>query len=344
VPAGATELPTEAEYKYGDTVTAADKAEAPGYTFVGWKVQSGYTLGEGEEIVTTFPMPANDVALEGTFVANEDVKYTARYFFQDIDDEESYVEDEDLIEPRDDGKTDTELTADQLSSLVKSVPGFEYITTGNRYFSSEGELTAPTVQGDGSLEVHIYYNRKSYKVTYSYTNDPVPAGATELPAEAEYKYGQTVTLAADAEAPGYDFSGWKGNYEIDENGNLIEKILELITGEQKFIMPAADVNITGTFTAREDVKYTVQYFFQPLDGGEYVIDDNLTETKDNGVADQDLSETTLKSFEKEIEGFTYVEGGNKYYAATGQIQTPTVQGDGSLIVRLFYSRNSYKVT
>ena len=58
-PAGASALPATATYHYGDTVTVADAATAPGYTFNGW-----YLNGEK---VTSFTMPAENVTLTGTW-------------------------------------------------------------------------------------------------------------------------------------------------------------------------------------------------------------------------------------------------------------------------------------
>ena len=86
------------------------------------------------------------------------------------------------------------------------------------------------IKDDNSTKVKIYYDREKYKVTYRYL-DPVPDGASRLPAEATYKYGAIVTVAPDGEASGYTFNGWsrKGTFE----------------------MPAEDVEITGSFTKKE---------------------------------------------------------------------------------------------
>ena len=88
-----------------------------------------------------------------------------------------------------------------------------------------------------------------------------PSGASALPAEATYKFGESVTVAADATAPGYTFSGWS------ETGT--------------FEMPAEDVKITGSFTANEDTAYKVEHYTEKLDGTYELKDiENLTGTTD----------------------------------------------------------------
>ncbi|WP_026490158.1 InlB B-repeat-containing protein, partial [Butyrivibrio sp. XBB1001] len=198
---GAVAPTDEDEYLEGDTVQVLSVETIPaGYTFEGW------TSDDIEGTISdTFEMPAKNVKLVGYFKAREDVEYTVEHYFQTLEDEEVYEIDSTYTTTGNKGTTDTELSAETLAGLVKTVDGFEYVEGGNRYFAGEDELDAAIVQGDGSLVVKLYYNRKSFKVTYSYTNDPVPAGATVLPEEAEYKYGETVTLAVDATAPGYNF-------------------------------------------------------------------------------------------------------------------------------------------
>ncbi|SCY75102.1 InlB B-repeat-containing protein, partial [Butyrivibrio sp. INlla14] len=324
---GAVAPTDEDEYLEGDTVQVLSVETIPaGYTFEGW------TSDDIEGTISdTFEMPAKNVKLVGYFKARDDVEYTVEHYFQTLENEEVYEIDSTYTTTGNKGTTDTELSAETLAGFVKTVDGFEYVEGRNRYFAGEDELDAAIVQGDGSLVVKLYYNRKSFKVTYSYTNDPVPAGATDLPGEAEYKYGETVTLAADATAPGYDFSGWTPEGVEAENNS--------------FQMPAKDVEVKGTFTARDDVEYTVEHYFQTLEDEEvYEIDSTYTTTGNKGTTDAELSAETLAGLVKTVDGFEYVEGGNRYFAGEDELDAAIVQGDGSLVVKLYYSRKSFKVT
>ena len=229
------------------------KDKFSGYTFLGWKVKEGLTGQDG--YVGTFTMPANDVVLIGSFAGAGDIEYKVEYYFEKEDKKGEYDHDTTLDATKNDGVTGQDLTADQLSSLQKAFAGFTY--EKSEYAASTGDLTKPTVQADGSLVVKLYYVRREYKVTYIYVGK-VPDDATKLPEEATYRFGVTVEVAKDAEAKGYKFSGWSGNYQEEVNGSLIDKIISFITGEDKktFTMPAADVIIQGSF---EGEKFEVSY-------------------------------------------------------------------------------------
>ena len=85
-----------------------------------------------------------------------------------------------------------------------------------------------------------------YKVTYEYAGT-VPTGAPELPKEASYKAGDTVKVADAPTLAGYEFSGWTTS---DAN---------ITTGS--FTMPSNKVTLTGSWTLRSDLSYTVHYYW-----------------------------------------------------------------------------------
>ena len=161
----------------------------------------------------------------------------------------------------------------------------------------------------------LYYRRNSYKVTYEYNN--TVAGASTLPAEASYKYEEDVNVAGAATAPGYTFSGWKTDDATVSNG--------------KFEMPAKNVKLVGEFTANNNTKYTVEHYVENLEGTGYTLRE--TETDKIGVTGQ---KATAKA--KTYAGFTYDPN------VTGTKTEGTILGNGSLVLKLYYRRNSYKVT
>lgn len=85
-----------------------------------------------------------------------------------------------------------------------------------------------------------------YKVTYEYTGT-VPTGAPALPGEVSYKAGDTVKVADAPTLAGYEFSGWTTS---DAN---------ITTGS--FTMPSNKVTLTGSWTLRSDLSYTVHYYW-----------------------------------------------------------------------------------
>ena len=285
-PTGASQLPGTASYKYGAEVRVADKATAPGYTFDGWKKDNAE--------VTSFTMPAGAVQLTGRFTANTDTGYKVEHYQQNLAGD-AFV----LFETEEQNAT----TDTHVSATPKDYTGFTYDGT------VDGTVTEGNVAGDGSLVLKLYYTRDSYKVTYQYTGK-VPTGASELPAETTEKYGAAVTVAADATAPGYTFSGW--------------------SREDGFTMPAENVTITGSFTANGETPYKVEHYQQNLEDDGYTLaeTENLTGETD----------TTATANPKTYTGFAF-DG-----TAEGTVASGNIAGDGSLVLKLYYTRNSYEVS
>lgn len=85
-----------------------------------------------------------------------------------------------------------------------------------------------------------------YNVTYEYTGT-VPTGAPALPGEVSYKAGDPVTVADAPTLAGYEFSGWTTSDANITNGS--------------FTMPSNKVTLTGSWTLRSDLSYTVHYYW-----------------------------------------------------------------------------------
>ncbi|MTS21545.1 hypothetical protein GMD02_05330 [Ruthenibacterium lactatiformans] len=285
-PTGASQLPGTVSYKYGAEVRVADKATAPGYTFDGWKKDNAE--------VTSFTMPAGAVQLTGRFTANTDTGYKVEHYQQNLAGD-AFV----LFETEEQNAT----TDTHVSATPKDYTGFTYDGT------VDGTVTEGNVAGDGSLVQKLYYTRDSYKVTYQYTGK-VPTGASELPAETTEKYGAAVTVAADATAPGYTFSGW--------------------SREDGFTMPAENVTITGSFTANGETPYKVEHYQQNLE------DDGFTLAETEELTGK--TDTIATANPKTYTGFAF-DG-----TAEGTVASGNIAGDGSLVLKLYYTRNSYDVT
>ena len=280
VPAGASNLPEEATYKYGANVTVAEEATAPGYTFSGWDKED-------------FTMPAEDVVIKGSFTANTDTQYKVEHYLQDLDGNSYTLKDTETLA----GTTDTTATA-----TPKQYPGFTYDST------VEGTKTEGVITGDGQLVLKLYYTRNNYKVTYEYEGTP-PSGASALPTEETYKYGASVTVAEDATAPGYKFSGWD---------------------HEDFTMPAEDVVIKGSFEARNDTKYRVEHYLENLNDEGFTLE----EGKDYAAT----TDTKVTAEPKEYPGFTYDS------TVVGTKTEGIVTGDGQLVLKLYYVRATYTYT
>ena len=117
----------------------------------------------------------------------------------------------------------------------------------NAYYPANGKTTFTS--GDETFEFPVPGVKgtiPSYQVKYAYT-DPVPAGAPALPADETHKLHTDVTVAAEPKLDGYVFSGWTTDDASISDG--------------QFKMPGQNVTLTGSWTIRSDLSYTVNYYW-----------------------------------------------------------------------------------
>ena len=128
-------------------------------------------------------------------------------------------------------------------------------------------------------------------------------------------YG-TTTPAFDGtpSREGYSFAGWDPT------------VAEKVTG---------DATYTATWTAETDTVYKVEYYLENLTGDGFTKDEDATETK---YGTTDTTATLTEDDYKTFEGFTFDEGNED------NITSGTIAGDGSLVLKLYYVRETYTVT
>lgn len=159
-----------------------------------------------------------------------------------------------------DGKTYTWELANGVKSTDGSKTTYTYQlsytvtldTTGegfdeNAYYPTNAKTTFTS--GDESFEFPVPGVKgtiPSYQVKYAYTGT-VPAGAPGLPADETHKLHTDVTVAAEPKLDGYVFSGWTTTDASVSGG--------------QFKMPGKDVTLTGSWTIRSDLSYTVNYYW-----------------------------------------------------------------------------------
>ena len=173
-------------------------------------------------------------------------------------------------------------------------------------------------------------------VSYQYDNGPRPSDATDVTtgvyAPTEHSEGESVTVLANPTGTGYTFSGWTApdDVTVKDNGT--------------FTMPDKSITFTGSWTAKDDVNYTVHYYKQGTT--EEVSEDKIVEgqTFNTGVTEEAPTVTgytvvgsgketmTLNAYGKEIT-FYYTQNepitdtvDAKYFILTPSMTAPT---DGS---------------
>ena len=159
-----------------------------------------------------------------------------------------------------DGKTYTWELANGVKSTDGSKTTYTYRlsytvtldTTGegfdeNAYYPANGKTTFTS--GDKTFEFPVPGVKgtiPSYQVKYAYTGT-VPAGAPTLPADETHKLHTDVNVAAEPALDGYVFSGWTTDDASVSGG--------------QFKMPGQNVTLTGSWTLRSDLPYTVNYYW-----------------------------------------------------------------------------------
>ena len=128
--------------------------------------------------------------------------------------------------------------------------------------------------------------------------------------------GESFNLPAAPTRPGYDFKGWK-------IGNAV------LTAGAAYTVDEDDMVFTAQWEARTDTPYTVEHYLENLNGS-YALD---TTEPLKGTTD-----TTVTAAAKSYDNFTYDS------TVPDTVASGNIAADGSLVLKLFYTRNTYDYT
>ena len=191
--------------------------------------------------------------------------------------------------------------------LDTTAEGFEE----GKYYPTNGKTYLTYTDENGS-EKTLYFEIPgvkgvipSYNVSYAYTGE-VPAGAPDAPASASHKQNSTVSVAAAPVLDGYTFSGWSTNDATVSDGS--------------FKMPGKDVTLTGSWSPRSDLSYTVNYYWNGTT-------DKVADSK--VVSDQTFGDTVTDETPIAIDGYT---------AVPDQTSNLTI-GTGANVINFYYYKN-----
>ena len=186
-----------------------------------------------------------------------------------------------------------------------SAEALEYVGFAHNAGHAEAEEQGK-VLADGSLVLKVFYSRNEYTVTFD-------AAGGVAKAEQTYKYGETLELGATTKT-GYTFLGWL----------LGGKELELDT------MPAQDLELVADWMEGVGVQYKVEHYFEALDGS--YVKDAKVETKVGKTGE------LVSAKVREVAGFEQNEDHKD------ALEQATILADGSLVLKVFYSRIEYTVS
>lgn len=153
-----------------------------------------------------------------------------------------------------------------------------------------------------------------------------------------YFAGDTITLpTTEPTREGYSFKGWSVEVipaendadHLDADGADDAADETLLKAGDTYTITAGGVVFTAQWEARTDTPYTVEHYLENLDGS-YALD---TTEPLKGTTD-----TTVTAAAKSYDNFTYDS------TVPGTVASGNIAGDGSLVLKLFYTRNTYDYT
>lgn len=174
-----------------------------------------------------------------------------------------------------------------LTYTVTFDPNFELFDE-NSYYAANKETTFTAGGKVYNFNVPgVKGTAPKYNVTYEYAGT-VPTGAPELPKEASYKAGDPVEVAAAPTLNGYTFSGWSTTDAT-------------VGSDGSFTMPSNKVTLTGSWTLRSDLSYTVHYYWNGTN-------DKVAEDK---TVDSQTFNTIVTEEPATVTGYTPVSADSK---------------------------------
>ena len=282
----------------GAAITAPAAPVKQGYTFAGWYSDS--------DLRQSYTIPAVMPAFSGTkgmmlyarWEPAHDTPYRVEHYLQELNG--TYTK------ANDDLCTGTTLERTAVSPRTGTVDGVNYDN-----YACAG-VTQQTIKADGSAVVRVYYERKSYDVTFTYGT----FRSAELP-DIVYtiKYGGTAYAPALA-LQGYTFEGFEGFTADAQSGGMA------VTGAMSF---------AAQWLPRDDTPYRIERYAQRVDGveGYLLIDDERAIESRTGTTGSAID---FGAWSKD--GFTYdhaeMNGSTVSSAAIG--------ADGKTVVKLYYDR------
>ena len=325
---------------YGQPIKAPAVSRM-GYTFAGWEPQIPKAMGK-TALTFTAQWTANTYTI--TFDANggscttasKSVTYASTYGDLPVPTREGYGFDGWFTAQNDGtkvtGNDTVTITADQ-TLYAHWKPGAYTIT----FDTGGGSEIAPITQDYGTA---ITAPAAPTKTGYTF-NGWNPAIPETMPAEnvtvkATWKantytvhfdtnggsacaditvtFGQPYGMLPTPEKAGYAFAGWYAG----ETPVTAETMVEI----------TANQTLTAHWNAKGNTPYTVEYYQQNLADNDY--------TK---VEEKSLSGQTDSTVEAEIVNYTGFTVNNEKSTTSG-----TVAGDGGLVLKVYYDRNTYQIT
>ena len=354
-----------AVYDTSFNIPAAGPVRA-GYTFLGWAAASNATAPSytsGQSVSNLTAVNGATVTLYAVWQANTNTVFRVEHY------RESLAKSYELYETT----TQTGTTGTVGTAIYKTYPGFVSNT------SYPSTVSSGIIAGNGSLLLRVYYDRVTVTISFNTNGGTavspisgkygVTCAAPANPTRTGYQFAgwtpafpdtfpaANVTLAAQWTAnsynvvfngngatggtmaplavnfgasaalttnaftrAGYTFAGWAtapaGAKEYDNGAN--------------FTMNTPGATLYAVWVPAAGTPFTVEHWLQNVSGSTYALGQTTIQTGTTGQVGVAQWQT--------LTGFT------QYYAYEGNVTAGIIAGDGSLVLKLYYTRNSYTLT
>lgn len=283
----------------GAAITAPAAPIKQGYTFADWYSDSALRQSYAIPAVMPAFSGTKGMMLYAKWEPAHDTPYRVEHYLQELNG--TYTK------ASDDLCAGTTLERTAVSPRTGTVDGVNYDN-----YTCAG-VAQQTIKADGSAVVRVYYERKSYDVTFTYGT----FRSAEMP-DIVYtiKYGGTAYAPALA-LQGYDFGGFAGFSADAQSGGVT------VTGNMTF---------AAQWTPRNDTAYRIERYAQRIDGvaGYLLIDDAQAIQSLTGTTGSSISFPDAWS----KDGFTY-----KHAEVNGSaVPSAAIGADGKTVVKLYYDR------
>lgn len=298
-----------------------------GYVFVGWTGSNGTTTPQKN--VSIYKGSTGNRTYKANWTANTGTKYTVEHYKMNLDGTTYTLADTDNLK----GTTDTSVTP-----AIKTYEGFTSPST-----------QTVTIKGDGTTVVKYYYTRNKYtldlnglingtlrgnlvdvvKNPITGAEDRHTAGTAVVTVNGtvvgnkvtdycnEVYYGSSISIITTAES----------GYSIIDNGNV------------SFKMPAEGKTVTVTINAK-DTKYLVRRWKKNVNTDSKTYNENSLNDSNYTIYDAEYLNGKAYSWVtpdiKTYEGFTYK-------ATLPSEGTAYVKPDGTTVIDVYYTRNTYTI-
>ena len=228
---------------------------------------------------------------------------------------------------------DDETWIDTKLGTVNVVPDEQVVASLPGYTLQDQYKTVKLYADRESNVVTFYLDANEYDIAYEGVDEVTGWGAEGIatnPNPSSYTTRDTVNVVNPVR-PGYTFTGWtiasKSGNELAVEGNEgTEGLANVVISKGS----RGHLLLTASWEANEDTAYVVQHYKVAADHATASLyeQQGLTGTTDEPVSAESLT----------IAGYTYQPAFNENGMAT--VASGTVAGDGSLVLKLYYTPNA----